>query len=167
MITRERARELRAVIEGAVSTYDMEDSEALKVVELFPTWETLLAAGNALAENTILNDGGILYRVVQPGGVVPQEHQPPHGEGMLAVYRPIDQTHAGTVDDPIPFVYGMDTEKDKYYSYEGKTYLCNLAMAPCVWVPDTPGLWQWTLIEWGRRYTRSQRTGKKSLASPR
>ena len=48
MITRERARELRAVIEGAVSTYDMEDSEALKVVELFPTWETLLAAGNAL-----------------------------------------------------------------------------------------------------------------------
>lgn len=147
MITRERARELRAVIEGAVSTYDMEDSEALKVVELFPTWETLLAAGNALAENTILNDGGILYRVVQPGGVIPQEHQPPHGEGMLAVYRPIDQTHAGTVDDPIPFVYGMDTEKDKYYSYEGKTYLCNLAMAPCVWAPDTPGLWQWTPIE--------------------
>ena len=70
MITRERARELRAVIEGAVSTYDMEDSEALKVVELFPTWETLLAAGNALAENTILNDGGILYRVVQPGAPV-------------------------------------------------------------------------------------------------
>ena len=130
MITRERARELRAVIEGAVSTYDMEDSEALKVVEIFPTWETLLAAGNALAENTILNDGGVLYRVVQPGGVVPQEHQPPHGEGMLAVYRPIDQTHDGTVDDPIPFVYGMDTEKDKYYSYEGKTYLCNLAMPP-------------------------------------
>ena len=29
MITRERARDLRAVIEGAVSTYDMEDSEAL------------------------------------------------------------------------------------------------------------------------------------------
>lgn len=147
MITRERARELRAVIEGAVSAYDMEDSEALKVVELFPTWETLLAAGNALAENTILNDGGVLYRVVQPGGVVPQEHQPPHGEGMLAVYRPIDKTHTGTVDDPIPFVYGMDTEKDKYYAYEGKTYLCNLAMAPCVWAPDTPGLWQWTLIE--------------------
>lgn len=74
MITRERTRELRAVIEGAVSAYDMEDSEALKVVELFPTWETLLAAGNALAENTILNDGGVLYRVVQTGGVVPQEH---------------------------------------------------------------------------------------------
>ena len=50
MITRERARELRAVIEGAVSTYDMEDSEALKVVELFPIWETLLAAGNALED---------------------------------------------------------------------------------------------------------------------
>ena len=64
----------------------------------------------------------------------------------LAIYRPIDETHAGKEDDPIPFVYGMDTEQGKYYSYNGKLYLCNLTMAPCVWPPDTAGLWQWTEV---------------------
>ena len=78
--------------------------------------------------------------------MTPQEHQPPHGEGMLAIYRPIDTAHAGTQEDPVPFVYGMDTEQGKYYSFEGKTYLCNLTMTPCVWTPGTPGLWQWSEV---------------------
>lgn len=75
--------------------------------------------------------------------MTPQAHQAPHDEGMLAIYRPIDQTHAGTLEDPIPFVYGMDTEEGKYYAYEGTTYLCRQTMTPCVWAPGTPGLWQW------------------------
>ena len=120
------------------------DEQALAMPDLFTTWEEALEAGEALGENTILNDGGQLYRVVQPGRVTPLESQPPHGEGMLAVYRPIVQGHAGTLEDPIPFVYGMDTEQGKYYSYGGTVYLCNQTMSPCVWTPDTPGLWQWT-----------------------
>lgn len=68
------------------------------------------------------------------------------GEGMLAVYRPIDQVHEGTKEDPIPFVYGMDTEEGKYYAYEGITYLCKQDMIPCVWPPNTPGLWQWEVV---------------------
>lgn len=40
MITRERARELRAVIEGAVAAYKMDDAAALSAAELFPKWET-------------------------------------------------------------------------------------------------------------------------------
>lgn len=39
MITRERARELRAVIESAVSAYGLDDAAAVAVVELFPQWE--------------------------------------------------------------------------------------------------------------------------------
>ena len=122
---------------------DIPDEQALAMPDLFTTWEEALEAGEALGENTILNDGGQLYRVVQPGGVTPLESQPPHGEGMLAVYRPIVQGHAGTLEDPIPFVYGMDATAGKYYSYGGKIYLCNADMTPCVWPPDSPGLWQW------------------------
>ena len=77
------------------------------------------------------------------GGVTPQEHQPPHGEGMLAVYRPIDATHEGTQDDPIPYVFGMDCRQGKYYSLAGALYLCKTDMPACVWPPDTAGLWQW------------------------
>ena len=125
---------------------DITDEQALAMPDLFLTWAEALAAGNKLAENTVLRDGSVLYRVVQSGGVTPLESQPPHGEGMLAVYRPIDQVHEGTKEDPIPFVYGMDTEEGKYYAYEGITYLCKQDMIPCVWPPNTPGLWQWEVV---------------------
>lgn len=123
---------------------DVPDETALEMPDLFKTWEEALKAGKELPKDTIINDRGQLYRVVQ--AVTPQKHQPPHGEGMLAIYRPIDQTHAGTKEDPIPWVYGMDTEQSKYYSYGGKTYLCNLTMPACVWAPGTPGMWQWSEV---------------------
>lgn len=120
---------------------DITDAEALAMPDMFRTWEEVLEAGEALEANTVLRIGRQLYRVVQQ--VTPQAHQRPDGEGMLAVYRPIDQSHAGTLEDPIPFIYGMDTTAGKYYSYGGKIYLCNADMTPCVWPPDSPGLWQW------------------------
>ena len=134
--------QMQAAVKAYVRTAtDIADAEALAMPDMFRTWDEALAAGEELAANTVLNLDGQLYRVVQ--AVTPQEHQRPDGEGMLAVYRPIDQNHAGTLEDPVPFVYGMDTEKGKYYSYGGKIYLCNADMAPCVWPPDSTGLWQW------------------------
>ena len=124
----------------------MSDKQALPMPDLFPTWEQVLEAGEPLGKDTIVNDGGTLYRVVQDN-TTPQAGQPPHGEGMLAVYRPIDVGSTGGADDPIPWLYGMDCYEGKYYSYEGKTYLCKQNMTPCVWAPDTPGLWQWEVQE--------------------
>lgn len=138
---------LTGQMQAAVKLYvqkatDIPDEQALEMPDLFYTWDEVLEAGELLEANTILNLGGQLYRVVQP--VTPQEGQRPDGEGMLAIYRPIDKTHAGTQEDPIPWVYGMDCEQGKYYRYGGKTYLCNLTMPGCVYAPDTLGLWQWT-----------------------
>ena len=124
----------------------MTDDQALAMPDLFPTWEQVLEEAKPLKKDSIINDGGTLYRVVQDN-TTPQEHQPPHGEGMLAVYRPIDQSHAGTADDPVPWIYGMDCHEGTYYSYNGKTYLCKSDMLPCVWAPDTAGLWQWEVQE--------------------
>lgn len=124
---------------------DIPDEQALKMPDLFKTWEEVLAAGVQLKANSIVNDGGTLYRVAQ--AVTPQESQPPHGEGMLAVYRPIDaESHAGTLEDPIPWVYGMDCYTDKYYSYNGVTYLCKGDMIPCTLEPGSAGLWQWEAV---------------------
>ena len=124
----------------------MTDTQALTMPDLFPTWEQALEEAQPLKKDAIINDGGTLYRVVQDN-TTPQEGQPPHGEGMLAVYRPIDQSHEGTAEDPIPWIYGMDCHEGTYYSYNGKTYLCKSDMLPCVWAPDTPGLWQWEVQE--------------------
>lgn len=126
---------------------DVPDETALEMPDLFKTWEEVLAAGQNVAQNAIINDGGTLYRVVAAGGVLPQEHQPPHGEGMLAVYRPIDTAHTGTLEDPIPWVYGMDCTEGLYYSYNATVYLCKANMTPCVWAPGTAGLWQWEAVE--------------------
>lgn len=126
---------------------DVPDETALEMPDLFKTWEEVLAAGQNVAQNAIINDGGTLYRVVAAGGVLPQEHQPPHGEGMLAVYRPIDTAHAGTMEDPIPWVYGMDCTEGLYYSHNATVYLCKANMTPCVWAPGTAGLWQWEAVE--------------------
>lgn len=138
-----------AVMAFCATATTITDTQALQMPDLFPAWEDLLAAGNKLEENTVLRDGSTLYRVVQAGGVIPQEHQPPHGEGMLAVYRPIDEGHAGTLEDPIPWVYGMDCHAGTYFSYNGHIYLVAEGgdMIPCVWPPDTAGLWQWVLVE--------------------
>ena len=124
----------------------MTDNQALTMPDLFPTWEQVLEEGQRLKKDAIINDGGTLYRVVQDN-TTPQAGQPPHGEGMLAVYRPIDKSHEGTADDPIPWIYGMDCHEGTYYSYNGKTYLCKSDMLPCVWAPDTAGLWQWEVQE--------------------
>ena len=133
----------------AAKAETLSDGEALAMPDLFPVWEDVLAAGEKLTEGTVLRDGETLYRVVQAGGVVPQEHQPPHAEGMLAVYRPIELSHAGTADDPIPWEYGMDCHAGQYFSYEGHVYRVAEGgdMIPCVWAPGTAGLWQWELVE--------------------
>ena len=126
---------------------EIPDTTAMNMPDLFKTWEEVLAAKKQLEKDEIINDAGQLYRVVQ--AVTPIESQPPHMEGMLAIYRPIEPEHAGTQEDPIPWVYGMDCYAGTYYSYNGKTYKVAEGgdMIPCTWVPDTPGMWQWVLIE--------------------
>ena len=150
-----RAEALNAQAQIAVMAFcaaatSIPDAQALQMPDLFPLWEDVLARGEKLVEGSILKDGKVLYRVVQAGGVMPQQHQPPHGEGMLAVYRPIDQGHAGTLEDPIPWVYGMDCTAGTYYSYNGHIYQVAVGgdMVPCVWPPDTTGIWQWVLIRY-------------------
>ena len=110
-----------AVMAFCATATNITDAQALQMSDLFPAWEDLLAAGNKLAENT----------------------------GLRGVYRPIDESHAGTLEDPIPWVYGMDCHAGTYFSYNGHVYQVAEGgdMVPCVWPPDTAGLWQWVLIE--------------------
>lgn len=123
----------------AATATTLTDEVALSISDLLRSWPELLAAGEPIQPGVCLVHEGQVYRMVQPSAVMPQAHQPPGGEGMLAVYRPIDQEHAGTQADPIPWVSGMDCYAGKYYGYEGKTYLAKLDMLPCVWTPGSAG----------------------------
>jgi len=128
----------------AASYTELSDTVALSIPDILPHWDELLAGGNQVAAGVCLVHNGQTYRVVQD--VTPIESQPPDMDGMLAVYRPIEREHAGTLADPIPWVSGMDCRTGKYYSYEGVAYLCKGDMIPCVWTPGTAGLWQWEVV---------------------
>ena len=84
----------------AMTSTEIPDASALEMAPLFPIWEEVLRSGTELAAGRVISSGGQLYRVVQAN--VPQAHQVPGREGMLAVYRPIDREHAGTLEDPYP-----------------------------------------------------------------
>ncbi len=136
-----------AVCAFAEISTEIPDNTALKMVSLFPTWDDVLLAGVKLPKGRIIAQDGHLYRVEQE--VTPQDHQPPNSEGMLAVYRPIDQTHAGTLEDPIPWVNGMDCRAGQFFSYNGAIFRVEDGgdMIPCTWPPDTDGMWQWVKIK--------------------
>ena len=114
---------------------------------LFPAW----APGEAYVTGDRFVREGVVYEVQQ--AVTAQAHQTPRSAGMLAVYRPISadpDTGAepdGSRENPYSFIYGMDVSTSKYYIFKGKLYLAKADMIPCVWAPNSLGLWQWELVE--------------------
>ena len=114
---------------------------------LFPAW----APGESYVTGDRFVHEGVVYEVRQ--AVTAQAHQAPNSAGMLAIYRPISadpDTGAepdGSRENPYSFIYGMDVSTGKYYTFEGKLYLAKADMKPCVWPPNSPGLWQWSLVE--------------------
>ena len=128
---------------AAVMSIPLDDDEtALAVAPLCPDW----TPGAVYQAGEVVNHEEQAYRVIQ--NVTALENQPPGATGMLAIYRPLDDKgHTGRVDDPIPYVHGMDVSTGFFYSFNGKKYLAKADMKPCVWDPGTPGVWQWEEVE--------------------
>lgn len=124
-VTLMRAMALRPVIEAA--TANLSDGEAAKSPELITRWadhigETVEAGDRRSDEDA---DGVLrVYKVREGKGHTTQESWSPHLTPAMWVV--VDVTHAGTQDDPIPAVRGMEYEYGKYYldSEDGKTYKC-------------------------------------------
>lgn len=60
------------------------------------------------------------------------ENQPPSIH-TAALYEEINETHAGTLEDPIPYNNNMALEEGKYYSQDGVTYLCTNSTGQAVY----------------------------------
>ena len=133
------AKQINAALKAftQTSSTSFADEQALEFPALFSVFPDGVNEDGKYVANQIIQDEGQIYRVVQE--VTPLLSQPPHGEGMLAIYCPIVLAHEGTLEDPIPFVEGMDCERNKYYSYNGEIYKAIQDMTPCVWVPGAPG----------------------------
>ena len=119
----ELARKLRPIIEQAAQSLD--DATALQSKELYPRWEELVKKGTI---NTDVEPGyrffygGALYRCRNGNPTFAQEWIP--GVGTESLYERIDETHKGTIDDPIPYEGNMIIFEGLYYSQNGVVYLC-------------------------------------------
>ena len=106
--------DLVAFLKAARFTVD--DNTALTGMELYPVW----AVGIAVAKDSRYQYNGKLYKCIQPHTT--QADWTP--DITPALWTVIDVTHAGTIDDPIPAVAGMEYVYGKYY-IEGETvYIC-------------------------------------------
>ena len=100
--------------EKIVSTFT--DENAVKVIDLYPVW----TVGIAVAKDSRYQYNDKLYKVVQ-AHTTQADWAPDTTPALWAV---IDVAHAGTIDDPIPAVAGMEYVYGKYY-IEGETvYIC-------------------------------------------
>lgn len=100
------------------------DEQALKVQSLYPTWEELVAKGfTAEKAEYRFRYNGQLYKTVSANFKF-VEHWIPE-VGTESIFTKIEETHAGTLEDPIPASANLEYVKGKYYIENGVIYLMN------------------------------------------
>lgn len=116
-----RALQLRPVIEQA--SQSLEDVVALTAVELFPLWEQLVMERLTVKKGFRFQHEGTLYRVEQPTYTFVSTYVPGTA-GTESLFSKVDETHKGTIDDPIPYEKNMEIYNGLYYSQNDVIYLC-------------------------------------------
>lgn len=111
-------RNLMAVTKSGINTMALTDTEALRVKDLYPEW----------ASGIEVKTG---YKCQYEGGLrkARQDHTTQEGwepsMDTASLWERIDEEHAGTLEDPIPYAPPMELFNGKYYTQDGVTYLCN------------------------------------------
>lgn len=118
-MNRSEALEYRRNIETAVQYLD--DNTALRMAEFYPQWKDLIGTTVGKAGFKFTH-GGELYKTIPEQHSFQADWVP--GVGTESIYTRIDETHAGTLTDPIPYSGNMALEAGKYYSQGGAVYHC-------------------------------------------
>lgn len=110
-----------AVLVARMQAQSLDDAQALDVKAIYPQWQEII--GQTVALGFKFQHGEKLYKTIQDSLLIQEQYIP--GEGTESLYAVIDETHAGTQEDPIPYSGNMSLENGKYYSQDGVIYLCN------------------------------------------
>lgn len=105
------------IISQHINTLVVDDNAALRMKDFYPEW-------------TINTDYTVDYKVKRNGKLwkVVQAHTSQVGwepENATSLWTEVNETHAGTADDPIPYSGNMALENGKYYVQDYEIYLCN------------------------------------------
>ena len=114
------AQKLRAAMDTAGNA--LSDAQALTCKLIYWQWKDLI--GTTATPGQRFLHGDTLYRVCTAASVHTFSAEWVPGVSTAALYEVIDEEHSGTIDDPIPFTQPMEIFNGKYYSQNGKVYLC-------------------------------------------
>ena len=109
-----------AVLVAQMQAQSLEDAQALTVKAIYPTWESII--GQTVKLGYKFQHADKLYKTLQDNLLIQEQWIP--GEGTESLYTVIDETHAGTQDDPIPYDGNMALENGKYYIQDETVYKC-------------------------------------------
>ena len=106
----------RLLIAAQINTLPVDDNTALRMLEFYPEWSpnTAYSAGFKVQRN------GKLWRVVQA-------HTSQTGwepENATSLWENINETHAGTQEDPIPYEGNMALVSGLCYLQDWVVYRC-------------------------------------------
>ena len=107
---------LAMLIPQQINTLAVDDNTALRMPAFYPEW----AAGAAYTVGHKVRRNGKLWRVVQA-------HTSQTGwepENAASLWEQINETHAGTMDDPIPYSGNMALTNGLYYMQDWVIYKC-------------------------------------------
>lgn len=122
-------RNLMTSTKAGIQTLNLSDNEALQVKGMYPQWSEFI--NKSLIQGMKVQYDDKLYKVRQNIATV-LENQPPSID-TAALYEEINETHAGTLEDPIPYNNNMELFNGKYYSQDGVTYLCTRSTGQAVY----------------------------------
>ncbi len=109
-----------AVLVAQLQAQSLEDAQALKVNAIYPLWESII--GKTVKKDYKFQYADKLYKTIQESLLIQEQYIP--GEGTESLYTVIDETHAGTQEDPIPYDGNMALENGKYYIQDETVYKC-------------------------------------------
>lgn len=117
MTNLELMRQAGIVLAMSAQKTTLTDDEALAVKNLQKEWKS----GEKVEVGDRRQYKDLLYKCRQAHTTqadwTPDKYQ--------AGWEVIDETHAGTREDPIPYTSGMQIYNGKYYTEDGILYLCN------------------------------------------
>lgn len=116
----EKVNQMIGLFATSINKMELTDEQSLQFKDLYPEWATFINKKLEVGFKVLYEDK--LYKVKQTIEKV-LENQPPSVE-TAALYEEINETNAGTLEDPIPYNNNMELFEGKYYSQNGVIYKC-------------------------------------------
>lgn len=120
MITMQKMNEIADAI--VLLKNQITDEQALLVKSLYPTWEDLVEQNKTVESGYRFIYNNKLYKTLQSTYTF-MSHWVPRS-GTESLFTVINETNAGTLEDPIPYDGNMELFNGKYYIQNGIVYKC-------------------------------------------